>query len=853
VRPLKLSLKGFTAFREEQSIDFSQLDLFAIAGPTGAGKSSILDAITYALYGQVERVTKECAQLISQGLPAMAVQFEFSCGNERYRIARRTYRHSPTDVVLERFADGEWRSEAGKVREVGVRIEEIIGLDYDGFTRAVLLPQGKFDQFLAGDASARRRILTDLLGLQLFDRMASIARKRGSAADIQIQTTRGFLESEFKRASPEAVETARAEADWAKQREHQLDDALGKVRTIESTAKQARQRAADFQSCSDEASVAAGTCRTVAAHIRKLATQLTQANAAAAERTKELTASTKDLTKARERLDAAVAKLGSAKDLNTGRSKAEQLSLARADLAKAQKTVAELEPEPARLQTLAEKAGGVVEKAVATERRAKTDMGSARSELDQVQHDERLAAITAELRVGAPCPICGAKLTKLPALGQTAARLKAAKAKFKTSEQELEGARESTAEARLKAADVARKVKAAVEALERARTSAAECNTRIVTLEKTIKAMLGPKLPHDVIAAFDERITTLEELDAEVDAAAEAKRLSESATSEAQRLSERVASGIDAEVNRLPIDAIGNLRKRLSKLLPAEHLLEERDRPAERTPELRAALADELETRFKNVATRLSQLVRDESQAEPKLHAEAQAIVGSLVPPAKDLESLLKATVDAARSATRVSAEAEKAAKDVAAALARKLKLTADLAELEQRAARLHAIALDLRSDAIVDFLQAQALEGLALEGSARLRQLSVERYELRYRDDEFYVADIWNGGEERSVRTLSGGETFLASLALALSLSGQVRALSSVDHARLDSLFLDEGFASLDREAVDLVIDGLERLGSDGRIVGVITHLREITDQFPRIEVEKLATGSRLKLVAAG
>lgn len=853
MRPLKLSLKGFTAFREEQSIDFSQLDLFAIAGPTGAGKSSILDAITYALYGQVERVTKECAQLISQGLPAMAVQFEFACGNERYRIARRTYRHSPTDVVLERFADGEWRSEAGKVREVGVRIEEIVGLDYDGFTRAVLLPQGKFDQFLAGDASGRRRILTDLLGLQLFDRMAGIARKRGAAADIEIRTTRGFLESEFKQASPEAVETARADADAAKQREQQLDEALGKVRTIESSAKQARQRAADLQSCSEEASVAAGTSRAVAAQIRKLTTQLTQAKAAADERAKELTASTKDLTKAKDRLEAAAAKLGSAKDLSAGRAKAEQLSVARGDLLKARKSVAELEPEPARLRTLAEKAGSAVEKAVATERRAKTDVASARSELDQVQHDERLAAVTADLRVGSPCPICGAKLTKLPALGPTATRLKAAKAKVKTSEQELEAAQESTAQARLKAADAVRKAKAADEALERTRTSALDWDTRIVALEKAIRAVLGPKLPPHVIVAFDERIAILEELDAEVDAAAETKRLCESAASEAQRLSERVASGIDAEANRMPIDALGNLRKRLSKLVPSEHLLEEPERSAERTPESRAAMADDLEVRFKNVATRLSQLVRDESRAEPKLFAEATAVVGKLVPHVKDLETLLRATVDAARSATRASAEAEKAAKDVAAALARKLKLTADLAELEQRAARLHAIALDLRSDAIVDFLQAQALEGLALEGSARLRQLSVERYELRYRDDEFYVADMWNGDEERSVRTLSGGETFLASLALALSLSGQVRALSSADHARLDSLFLDEGFASLDREAVDLVIDGLERLGSDGRIVGVITHLREITDQFPRIEVEKLATGSRLRLVAAG
>jgi DNA repair exonuclease SbcCD ATPase subunit len=119
----------------------------------------------------------------------------------------------------------------------------------------------------------------------------------------------------------------------------------------------------------------------------------------------------------------------------------------------------------------------------------------------------------------------------------------------------------------------------------------------------------------------------------------------------------------------------------------------------------------------------------------------------------------------------------------------------------------------------------------VAYRAGRRIRiRVRVPLEQLRYRDDEFYVADMWNGDEERSVRTLSGGETFLASLALALSLSGQVRALSSVDYARLDSLFLDEGFASLDREAVDLVIDGLERLGADGRIVGVITHLREIT-----------------------
>jgi exonuclease SbcC len=182
--------------------------------------------------------------------------------------------------------------------------------------------------------------------------------------------------------------------------------------------------------------------------------------------------------------------------------------------------------------------------------------------------------------------------------------------------------------------------------------------------------------------------------------------------------------------------------------------------------------------------------------------------------------------------------------------LARKAELVGEIAELDDRSARLKSLALDLKQDAIVDFLQRQALVALAGGGSEQLRELSGERYALKFHDEEFHVADLWNGDEERSVRTLSGGETFLASLALALSLAGQIRALSA-HAARLDSLFIDEGFGSLDRQAVGLVIDGLERLGADGRVIGIITHMREISDQFPRIEVEKLASGSKLSLVS--
>jgi len=111
---------------------------------------------------------------------------------------------------------------------------------------------------------------------------------------------------------------------------------------------------------------------------------------------------------------------------------------------------------------------------------------------------------------------------------------------------------------------------------------------------------------------------------------------------------------------------------------------------------------------------------------------------------------------------------------------------------------------------------------------------------------------DTWNGDEERSVRTLSGGETFLASLSLALALSEQVRSLSVTERATLDSLFLDEGFGTLDPETLRTVVDAIEQLAGDGRLVGVITHVRELAEQFPRLEVRKSQRGSTVAFVSS-
>ena len=189
MRPIRLEIRGFTAFREPQVVDFDGLDLFAITGPTGSGKSSILDALTFALYGRAERVGDGVRQLVSQGQPRAAVVLEFEAGGERYRVARSVTADAQDEDPAS-SAPTRRPSRAGARPATAPTgsatptrtLERLVGLDYAGFTRAVLLPQGRFAEFLAGDAKTRREILADLLDLGLFERIAAAVGRAGPGA-----------------------------------------------------------------------------------------------------------------------------------------------------------------------------------------------------------------------------------------------------------------------------------------------------------------------------------------------------------------------------------------------------------------------------------------------------------------------------------------------------------------------------------------------------------------------------------------------------------------------------------------------------------------------------------------------
>jgi exonuclease SbcC len=159
------------------------------------------------------------------------------------------------------------------------------------------------------------------------------------------------------------------------------------------------------------------------------------------------------------------------------------------------------------------------------------------------------------------------------------------------------------------------------------------------------------------------------------------------------------------------------------------------------------------------------------------------------------------------------------------------------------------ALAGHLRANNFERWLLAEALDLLVDGGSAILRELSGGQYELLHDKGEFFVIDHHDAGLRRAVRTLSGGETFQASLALALALSEQLAGLSATP-ASLESIVLDEGFGTLDASTLETVSTTLENLAARGdRMVGVVTHVGTLAERVPvRFEVRKDARTARVE-----
>jgi DNA repair protein SbcC/Rad50 len=243
MRPLRLELSGFTCFRDFTVIDFSNLELFAIVGQTGAGKSSILDAITFALFEQTPRLgSKPAKELIAQGSTGMSLSLEFEASDGRkYRVAR-IFSSKSSEVRFERLEDGKWATavEQTKKKEVAEAIERTVGLDFDAFTKAVLLPQGEFDRFLRGEPKQRRDLLKNLIGLERIETMQKHSNEIAKEAKTKSEALQIQLES-LQHATPDALSNLELEQEKQTTQLTQTETTLEKTRTDLLEAREIRR------------------------------------------------------------------------------------------------------------------------------------------------------------------------------------------------------------------------------------------------------------------------------------------------------------------------------------------------------------------------------------------------------------------------------------------------------------------------------------------------------------------------------------------------------------------------------------------------------------------------------------
>lgn len=786
MRPRRLTLEGFGPYKHRQELDFTQLDLFAICGPTGAGKSSIVDALTYALYGRIYRVGDDVKSFISldQATPRMMVALEFEANGSIYRVVRATGVKTPAQTQLEELRGGEWHPLEGKVKEANERIQRIIGLDFDAFTKSVVLPQNEFHRFLSGKPEERRKILDQLLSLEIFVSLHKRANQLASECQYQASLIHHELETTYADATAGHLENVRRELKEAKKHltaSEKNADALKHGHGLATALRQAAQTKKKAEEDRDEAQ----------SHVSKLEVELKEgANSLAPLQQKiqdlqrELDATPYDAAEHQRLIKAEHVASSLEQALADERTWAEQVRKGKAKLADDEAAEAEA-------------------KRALDEAEARVE--AARAALEEARRHDMAATLRSGLQPGDSCPVCGQTVGPLPET--EAAHLDVAQRALADAEAAAKKAHSAYAAAAAGTAGTREKLEGARGQLDKARERAARERDNLAKL-------IGEEWAHEsgLLQSLQAKLSNLEKM-----------------RDKQASLKEQLT---DAK------DALNEREKRL------------------------AAVEGQLAEAQKSLA--LAESALDSATAA---FDEARATMSEWIGAAKrsDLSSLLEAGADLAGPIAVELEKAQNELKDLQIRIATlELEEKAVQAKIEQAKERhmrerelsarqrlAEELAYHLRADRLPAFIREEALRALAADGSERLSFLSGGRYTFEVDKQEFLVVDQWNGGDKRSVKTLSGGETFLASLALALALAERIPELAAGQDTKLESLFLDEGFGALDAETLDVAARALDALHSEERLVGVITHIDELADRLPaRVRVIKEPEGSRLEVV---
>ena len=926
MRPLRLTLSAFGPYAAETTLDLEKLGkggLYLITGDTGAGKTTLFDAITYALYDHSSSGIREGSMLrckYADDKTPTFVELEFEVHGVRYMVRRNPEYQRPkargegmtTEKADATLTYPDDRPPVTKAKDVTAAVQEIIGLDYNQFSQIVLIAQGQFTKLLNASTEERSRIFRKLFRTQRYAQLQERLQAEASALNQQRTAQNAKLDSllgglQFSPEDPDAEalralcaqtvpETALAlldaltarqaaaleEAGTALQAtEAQLDTVqqqLGAAAQAQRLAQQLAARQAELAAAKptlDAARAEADRHAGDAAQLDALTAQVTQAQSALAAYD-TLDALCRQQTEARDAARLAAAQAHKRRtqldSLNAALAAAETELAALADadtrllalqnrstqLTQRGEALAKLEQRLADCQRQAKAA----HKAQENYRAAAAAQDEARARRDALERaflDAQAGLLAESLVEGAPCPVCGSTHHPARALLPHTAPTQA----------QVEAARQAAAEADRQAQNASAAAQSALAAANEAKTSLRrDAETllpeRFTAPEGTVPLTFA--LMTNVLAEENAALQTAQtdckaqcrqaEADcrrkAQLEADRQAKTRQRPTLEQAAAEADRSAAAQNASADALE----GQIAERRAAL------------PYSRRADAQAAL-DKLEADRSTLRTGMDTAQRKLKQAEQTV-AAAEAAVEALTAqqtaaqkelPARSAEELTaqQTELTAARETLRsrekqLSAQLlpnRKTAAQYRAAAEARQTLESRWQWVSALAATAGGTLTSKQKIKLEAYIQMNYLDRILRYANTRLMQMTAGQYELERIGAEnqrsqsgldLGVIDHYNG-TRRSVKTLSGGESFKASLALALGLSDEVQ--SSAGGIRLDTLFLDEGFGSLDEESLELAIRVLSGLTEGDRLVGIISHVGALKDRIDRqVVVHKARTG---------
>ena len=878
MKPIQLVLSAFGPYVERTVIDFSALGeegLFLIAGDTGAGKTTIFDAISFALYGEAsggkeKRKSKSFHSDYVSDQTETYVELTFRHRGETWWIRRNLEYQRPAkkkkdgmEATTRQAADAQMRNEDTgeeilRMDDVNRRVRELLGLTQDQFTQTVMIAQGDFLKILTASSDERKKLFRDLFHTNLYvDLQSRLQEKNRACADEQKALEQVILSAEGK-IDPEAefaereillsycgqiqhtdalcallarlIEQEKAAQEQARAQKKEAADQIGALIAAVTEGERVNRDFADLES--KRARLAALTAGQGEIDAQRAAL-------AAARRAQQLETDEALMRRTRRDMDAQQA----------------ALSEAQAALEQAEKAL----PEAETRMKEAESRGGEIHALLAQAKqmedclpvlgeveRLKAALDTQKRELQRLTADSSRAQaayiaaqnsyylsqaglLARELKAGQPCPVCGSTAHPCPAqiTPETVTR------------QALEQAAQRRENAEKAQSDAATRLAANQAALD-------EREDRLRALK---------------IGADETRQRLAARIDAAHQAAADRQREIDAARSAYQALDKRKTAAQSA------VDAAQKQLAALEKDLRAQTEAFEQKRAAHgfedeasyRLAKRTNADIERLDREIRNYDEQKRTLAAQTHELEDKLSGRQRTDLAALQnrrAAALDRQAKAENAEKAMVRKLTLHESAEREIRQANAAIQKKRGKWQIIQELYTCCAGIAAgnPRAKLTFEAYVQqyyfrFVVAAANKRLTrlTDGMFTLRVMREAANRVSQSGLDLEVLDR-STGQARDVSTLSGGESFLASLALALGLSDAVQSQSG--QIRMDAMFIDEGFGSLDENALRSSIDVLLELADGKRLIGIISHVQELEERIDKqIVVTKTPNGSTVRM----